>query len=79
MKKDASGPAFSYLTVDPWHKSHVHPGMTKREYFAANAMQAILSNPYVNQQTGPMCEAGNDYIAKWAINQADALLKELEK
>lgn len=46
------------------------PGITKREWFAAMAMQAIeASNP----------PAGYEDIAVSAVKQADALLKELAK
>lgn len=44
------------------------PGLTKREYFAAMAMQAMLSNPH--------CDAG-DPIGRWAVQRADELLAEL--
>ena len=47
-------------------------GLTKREYFAAMAMQGILSS-----------HVGNDYgyeeLADYAIDQADALIIELNK
>lgn len=47
-------------------------GLTKREYFAAMAMQGMLSHGFNNVIT----EAGE--IAK-AVRLADALLAELEK
>ena len=45
-------------------------GLTKREYFAAMAMQGILANTNFISIT--------DYAAKEAILQADELLKQLE-
>lgn len=44
-------------------------GLSKREYFAAMAMQGLLAH------------YGNDdsRIADWAISEADALLAELAK
>lgn len=45
-------------------------GLTKREYFAAMAMQGILDNE------GTISE-GN--VAKWSVQYADALIKELNK
>jgi len=47
-------------------------GLTKREYFAAMAMQGFLSQ-------GGYYGQGDEVTAKAAVSQADALLKELEK
>ena len=48
-------------------------GLTKREYFAAMAMQGIMNNsvPKSYEQT--------QVISFWAVKQADALLKTLEE
>lgn len=48
-------------------------GLTKREHFAAMAMQGIMSS---NE-----CGIGHDpnTVAEWAVSLADALLEELEK
>ena len=43
-------------------------GLTKREYFAALAMQGIITKGYTN-----------GYIAKEAVEIADALIEELNK
>ena len=51
---------------------HAHSGMTKREYFAALAMQGMLANP-----TGDAVYASS--YAKAAVTSADALLDELAK
>lgn len=45
-------------------------GLTKREYFAGLAMRGIL--------TSTTDEPNFDVIAKWSIEQADELLKQLE-
>ena len=55
------------------HDSHVEIGLTKREYFAAMAMQGILSSCFAS-----MNPDYND-LALDALNFADALLSELEK
>ena len=51
-------------------------GLTKREYFAAMAMQGILSNSTV-------VDIGSDHQMEWAskaaVFSADTLLNELEK
>lgn len=44
-------------------------GLTKREYFAAAAMQGILASD-VDED----CE-----VVAWAVNAANALMAELEK
>jgi hypothetical protein len=47
------------------------PGLTKRELFAAMAMQGLLADPDINSP--------NDLLARCAVGYADALLKELAK
>ena len=49
------------------------PGLTKRELFAAMAMQGIASNPNAATIEGP------DVVAGAAVEAADALLAELAK
>ena len=51
----------------------VNQGLTKREYFAAMAMQGMLSacNGFDNR--------GQKYLAECAISQADALIKALNE
>jgi len=48
------------------------PGLTKREYFAAMAMQGFIASDV----DGAM---SHDNCATISVMQADALLKELEK
>jgi hypothetical protein len=50
---------------------HTCYGLTKREFFAAMAMQGMLSNPNNN--------ADSDITAIRARKQADELIKELNK
>ena len=50
-------------------------GLTKREYFAAMAMQGIMANPNCE----PVTPEHFKNIASDAINISDALLEELEK
>jgi hypothetical protein len=45
-------------------------GLTKRELFAAMAMQGLIASP----RTKAIDPAS---IAKWAVNQADAMLSAL--
>ena len=46
-------------------------GLTKRELFAAMAMQGYCGNPEILQSS--------QKIARWAVQQADELIKELNK
>jgi hypothetical protein len=49
-----------------------HTPLTKREYFAALAMQALLSDSQLNGYTPQQ-------YAEGAVEYADALIKELNK
>lgn len=49
-------------------------GLTKREHFAAMAMQAAISNPHEC-----WIDCSHEGMAKQSVQAADALLKELEK
>ncbi len=49
-------------------------GLTKRELFAAMAMQGVLANPVEHLASAP-----REDIAGWAVEFADALLDELAK
>ena len=49
-------------------------GLTKREYFAAKAMQAYTGGEYTRQSGMP-----HEMIAEWSVKMADALLEALEK
>lgn len=56
------------------------PGLTKREYFAAMAMQGLLSNP-ITKELVEDC-FGLEVprrVAELALHAADALLAELER
>ena len=58
-------PEYAFPTpVDYYHKSY---GMTLRDYFAAKAMQAILSNPDYSDE--------DERLAKSAYWVADAMLE----
>ena len=66
-----SGPAFPSLApVLP--QFNFRDGLSKRELFAAMAMQGQLSNPKVQDGTP-------EGIARWSLAYADALLAELER
>jgi hypothetical protein len=50
-----------------------HTGLTKRELFAAMAMQGMLANHDIG------VEPGGKYFAETAVKQADALLTALDR
>ena len=58
-------------------------GLTKREYFAAMAMQGLLANARIAENMGKyedqISQAKQVVIAKMAITNADALINELNK
>lgn len=60
---------------------HADGGLTKRELFAAMAMQGIVSKvPYLTQTVAESkIEKRAEIIARGAIMYADSLIAELEK
>ncbi len=58
----------------------VQDGLTKREYFAAKAIQGLLSNPeWMTEYEGKKYLMQTDVVAEVAIKTADALIKGLNK
>jgi hypothetical protein len=62
------------MPLHPVYLSPVNPqpNLTKREYFAAMAMQGVCASPH-------SWDCVPETIAKYAVTQADALIAELEK
>lgn len=54
-------------------------GMTLRDYFAAKAMQGVLSNSSISVKIGKNFQKENENIAIACYSVADAMLKEREK
>lgn len=83
--KNSEKSAFCQLhTIDGnWTKDPIekYSGLTKREYFAALAMQGLLSNSEITLSLKSKIE--NDYIpipdlvAKYSLEYADSLLSQL--
>jgi hypothetical protein len=76
MSKDLATPILKKSAVDEKGIIHylIEGGMTKREVFAGQAMQGLLTNSFI-QETG-MSMIG---VAMDAVEAADALIAELEK
>jgi len=76
MTTETGGPAFPA----PAGVSHItEQGMTLRDYFAAKAMQGLLSNPKLQNEILKQggCHSGWIEISAWAF--ADEMLKAREK
>lgn len=69
-------PAFPVTEHDEEEYPFVKPGLSKREYFAAMAMQAIIAANH-SKDNGPTLSP--DVITLCATRYADALLTELSK
>ena len=83
MATPDGGAAFPSRPIETWdetgkpHLVPAHPGMSLRDYFAAKALNAMLSQP---------ADAANFLVyddvknaAKWAYEFADAMLAERER
>lgn len=68
MNRNARSPA---QPVD--HIGTINTGLTKREYLAMDAMNAMLISAFDTQVLEP------NGVAKCAVAYADALLEELDK
>lgn len=76
MSKETGGPAFPAAYTGNHGLPYRAEGMTLRDYFAAKAMQGLLSNPSI---IDGMTESTIKWIAKNAMDQADAMLAESNK
>lgn len=71
---NSNSPAFPvHPETTPNFEEHEYGGLTKREYFAAMAMQGFCANP------GAYSDWGTLQIIEQAVKHADALLLYLQK
>jgi len=71
MKTEPNQSAFGYGFTTANGESHVNEsGLSKREYFAAKAMEA-----FCNAEPN----ASSESMARWSVEAADSLIKELNK
>ncbi|MBR9878652.1 MAG: hypothetical protein GYB17_03960 [Gammaproteobacteria bacterium] len=82
-----SGDAYGdFAAYDGTSQTSYNPecqGLTKREHFAAMAMQGLLSNPGGPVQHNPIsgtgyCNSDAGIVAAWSLEIADALLTAME-
>ena len=67
---------------EDYHEIPGADGLTKREYFAAMAMQGMVANPAIMEAlTSSQLIKGNgaERVAEVSVQYADALLNELSK
>lgn len=70
------------IANDSIHNSEqgVQDGLTKREYFAAKAMQGLLSNPeWMREYKGQKYLIETDIVAEVSVKIADKLIKGLNE
>ena len=72
MKTNANDTAFPIINPT---NNEGHPGLTKREYFAAMALQGILSNEELRYKIRQDNELSGDVATKFA----DQLIEQLNK
>lgn len=60
------------INVIEYNNNYISTGLTKREYFAAMALQGALANKSAHERTIEM-------ITESAVKLADALIEELNK
>ena len=70
--KNTGGPAFMVAEL----ANIKHDGMTLRDYFAAKAMEGMLSNPKLQEQ---ILKSGQSWIEESAYAWADGMLKAREE
>ena len=63
--------SYAFPVVVNENINYFHGGLSKREYFAAMAMQGLLTESQVLDN--------HDKFAKFAVQAADALIAELNK
>ena len=66
---NTGGPAFPAWEQDEYGSKFFNEGMTLRDYFASDAMKAMLAHPDSSTRAGP------ESYAKAAYTMADAMLK----
>ena len=62
--------AYPFVETREMQGESISFGLTKREHFAALAMQGLCANTAYG-------DAQAEFLAKWSVDQADALLRAL--
>ena len=78
-KKNGELATFASVAFSRNNDGYQQDGLTKREYFAINIMQGLLSGADRHSQEGD-CQSWNyEHLSKISIFATDALLAELAK
>ena len=80
--KNGNTPVIGVIEYDEDGNGRSKNALTKREHFAAMAMQGLLSSTILDSRNGFTVNDGYihvESIASESVKLADALLKELEK
>lgn len=69
-------PAFP-VYIAQTEKGFLREGMSLVDYFAAHALQGLLSAPSdtISQDSGPNARANPEKAAEWAYQYAEAMIK----
>ncbi|MGV4404953.1 hypothetical protein ACQ1PF_07980 [Ornithobacterium rhinotracheale] len=54
-------------------------GLTKREYFVAQAMKGVLASGKLNSMSNGAGASFADFVAHWSISIADEVLEQLQE
>lgn len=54
-------------------------GLTKREYFVAQAMKGVLASVKLNSMSNGAGVSFADFVAHWSISIADEVLRQIEE
>jgi hypothetical protein len=76
---NTGGPAFPITADQHPNGISAEMGMTVRDYFAAKALQGLLSNPKLADDIRSRGGAFGGWIEKSAYGWADAMLAERDK
>lgn len=68
-------PAFPEVQPTPQFNNHTY-GITKREYFAASALQGLIANNSENQYEYAL---DDDELCEEAVNLAEKLIEKLNR
>lgn len=69
----------AYINNGHDDRGYTHDGLTKREYFAAMAMQGFCANPETNRPLNDKDEDLKIALSRVSVKLADALIEQLNK
>lgn len=76
MNVEQNSKLSAFPVVETFEAQRVDIGLTKREYFACQALQGLLSNHSLANMYGSLSD---NALAQYSVKMADELLKELSE